>query len=121
MKVRVYGREETAGIGLSAFLEVGKGSLQESKLIVMEYMGDPGRPERRLGLIGKGLTYDSGGYSLQSFEFMETMGGCSIYAPQTKVTPCLSILSAPLIYQKKPKPRTRIFCYTMRNMSEFRL
>ncbi len=84
MKVRVYGREETAGIGLSAFLEVGKGSLQESKLIVMEYMGDPGRPERRLGLIGKGLTYDSGGYSLQSFEFMETMGGCSIYAPQTK-------------------------------------
>ncbi|MCI9648226.1 M17 family metallopeptidase [Oscillibacter sp.] len=73
VKVRVYGREETAGIGLSAFLEVGKGSLREPKLIVMEYMGDPGRPERRLGLIGKGLTYDSGGYSLQSSEFMETM------------------------------------------------
>ena len=85
VKVRVYGREETAQIGLTAFLEVGKGSLQEPMLIVMEYTGDPARPERRLGLIGKGLTYDSGGYSLQSSEFMETMqhdmsGGAAVIA-----------------------------------------
>lgn len=73
VNVRVYGREEAAEIGLSAFLEVGKGSLQEPKLIVMEYTGAPDRPEHRLALIGKGLTYDSGGYSLQSSEFMETM------------------------------------------------
>ena len=85
VKVTVYGREETARIGLTAFLEVGKGSLQEPKLIVMEYTGDPARPEHRLGLIGKGLTYDSGGYSLQSSEFMETMqhdmsGGAAVIA-----------------------------------------
>ncbi len=53
-------------------LEVGKGSIQEPKLIVMEYTGAQGE-KSRLGLIGKGLTYDSGGYSLQSSEFMETM------------------------------------------------
>lgn len=38
----------------------------------MEYTGAQD-VESRLGLIGKGLTYDSGGYSLQSSEFMEIM------------------------------------------------
>ena len=93
VQVRVYGREEIRQLGLTAFLEVGKGSIQEPKLIVMTYNGDPGRPERRLGLIGKGLTYDSGGYSLQSSEFMETMqhdmsGGaaviCALWAAQAR-------------------------------------
>ena len=72
VKVAVYGRDEVERIGLTAFLEVGKGSIQEPKLIVMEYTGAQGE-KSRLGLIGKGLTYDSGGYSLQSSEFMETM------------------------------------------------
>lgn len=72
MKVTVYGRDEVERIGLTAFLEVGKGSIYEPKLIVMEYTGAQD-VESRLGLIGKGLTYDSGGYSLQSSEFMETM------------------------------------------------
>lgn len=73
VKVTVYGRDEVERIGLTAFLEVGKGSIHEPKLIVMEYTGAPEKPDHRLGLIGKGLTYDSGGYSLQSSEFMETM------------------------------------------------
>ena len=72
VKVTVYGRDEVERIGLTAFLEVGKGSIHEPKLIVMEYTGAQD-VESRLGLIGKGLTYDSGGYSLQSSEFMETM------------------------------------------------
>lgn len=72
VKVTVYGRDEVERIGLTAFLEVGKGSIYEPKLIVMEYTGAQDA-ESRLGLIGKGLTYDSGGYSLQSSEFMETM------------------------------------------------
>lgn len=73
VQVTVYGREEIRTLGLTAFLEVGKGSIQEPKLIVMKYDGDPDHPNHRLGLVGKGLTYDSGGYSLQSSEFMETM------------------------------------------------
>lgn len=62
VKVTVYGRDEVERIGLTAFLEVGKGSIHEPKLIVMEYTGAQD-VESRLGLIGKGLTYDSGGYS----------------------------------------------------------
>lgn len=73
VKVTIYDRAQVAQIGLTAFLEVAKGSIQEPQLIVMEYTGAPAALERRLGLIGKGLTYDSGGYSLQSSEFMETM------------------------------------------------
>ena len=39
VKVTVYGRDEVERIGLTAFLEVGKGSIYEPKLIVMEYTG----------------------------------------------------------------------------------
>ena len=53
VKVTVYGRDEVERIGLTAFLEVGKGSIYEPKLIVMEYTGAQG-VESRLGLIGKG-------------------------------------------------------------------
>ena len=93
VQVTIYGREQIRKLGLTAFLEVGKGSIQEPKLIVMKYDGDPAHPESRLGLIGKGLTYDSGGYSLQSSEFMETMqhdmsGGaaviCALWAAQSR-------------------------------------
>lgn len=45
VKVTVYGRDEVERIGLTAFLEVGKGSIYEPKLIVMEYTGAQGRGE----------------------------------------------------------------------------
>ena len=47
------------GMGLLS----AKGSVHSPKLIVMRYMGDEGKEV--LGLVGKGLTYDSGGFSLK--------------------------------------------------------
>lgn len=84
VRVTVYGQAQIESLGLTAFLEVAKGSLAEPKLIVMEYDGADAQ-SARLGLIGKGLTYDSGGYSLQSSPFMETMqhdmsGGAAVAA-----------------------------------------
>ena len=71
-KVNVYDLPEIEKIGMKAFLQVARGSDREPKLIAMSYMGDPDS-EEILGLVGKGLCYDSGGYSLKSSSGMETM------------------------------------------------
>ena len=57
---------------MKAFLEVARGSDREPKVIAMSYYGNPESPEV-LGLVGKGLCYDSGGYSLKPSTGMETM------------------------------------------------
>jgi leucyl aminopeptidase len=58
---------------MEAFLSVAKGSKNPPRLIVLTYSGNPENPTEILGLVGKGLTYDSGGYSIKSTEGMFTM------------------------------------------------
>lgn len=70
--VRVYDLPEIERLGMTAFLEVARGSDREPKVIAMSYCGDPAS-SKRLGLVGKGLCYDSGGYSLKPSAGMETM------------------------------------------------
>lgn len=69
--VKVYNRKEIEEIGLKAFLEVGKGSDKEPQFVVMEYMN--GDNEKPLAFVGKGLTYDSGGYSIKPTKGMAMM------------------------------------------------
>ena len=57
---------------MKAFLEVAKGSVHKPRLIVMRYMGNENSDER-VGLVGKGLTFDTGGYSLKPSTSMDTM------------------------------------------------
>jgi leucyl aminopeptidase len=63
---------EIKELGMEAFLQVAKGSIIPPRLIVMRYNGNQDGKEK-LGLVGKGLTYDSGGYSLKSSDGMLTM------------------------------------------------
>ncbi|WP_461614071.1 leucyl aminopeptidase [Clostridium sp. Marseille-QA1073] len=72
-EVEVYSEEEVEKLGMTSFLTVGKGSDKESVLIVMRYMGDSENQDNILGLVGKGLTYDTGGYSLKPSASMDTM------------------------------------------------
>lgn len=71
VKVTVYGKKEIEEIGMEAYLSVAKGSDEEPQFIVMEYL--KGGDKETLGLVGKGLTYDTGGYSLKPSNFMDTM------------------------------------------------
>ena len=50
-----------------------KASVNEPRLIIMRHLGDPGNPEQVLGLVGKGMTFDSGGLSLKQAQGMHTM------------------------------------------------
>ncbi|MCR1900040.1 leucyl aminopeptidase [Irregularibacter muris] len=70
--VEIYDRREIEELEMKAFLAVTKGSAQEPQFIVMNYKGNP-NSEIKLALVGKGLTYDSGGYSIKPSHGMVTM------------------------------------------------
>ena len=72
VEVKIYQEEEIRQMGLSAYLEVAKGSENRPRFIVMEYLKGE-ESEKPLVFVGKGLTYDSGGYSLKSSNGMKTM------------------------------------------------
>lgn len=64
VEVEVLGKSEIEALGMTAFLAVARGSAKEPKLIVMRYKGAKDSDEI-IGLVGKGLTYDSGGYAIK--------------------------------------------------------
>ena len=81
----VMERDRMAQHGMGAFLGVAQGSEEPPKLIVLTYRGDPDNPENNLGLVGKGITFDTGGISLKPAANMEAMkgdmaGGASVIA-----------------------------------------
>ena len=75
LDIQVLEREQMEEMGMGAFLGVAKGSHQPPKLIVLQYRGDPDDPSNNLGLIGKGITFDTGGISLKPAGGMEDMKG----------------------------------------------
>jgi leucyl aminopeptidase len=72
IRVRVFGRREIEGWKMGGILAVGKGSDVPPRLIVAEYRGGrAGAPWT--ALVGKGVTFDTGGISLKKWEGMEKM------------------------------------------------
>jgi leucyl aminopeptidase len=68
--VTVLDRQALEAEGMHALLAVGRGSAEEPRLIVLEYKGAEGPPAV---LVGKGITFDSGGISIKPAERMEDM------------------------------------------------
>uniref|UniRef100_A0A831UJI9 Probable cytosol aminopeptidase n=1 Tax=Geobacter metallireducens TaxID=28232 RepID=A0A831UJI9_GEOME len=69
---RVLEREEMERLSMEGILSVAKGSHHEPRFIILEYLaGEPGK--RPVVLVGKGVTFDSGGISLKPREGMERM------------------------------------------------
>ena len=75
LEITVLGREHMEELGMGALLGVASGSDQPPKLIVLRYSGDPENADRRLGFIGKGITFDTGGISIKPAGGMEDMKG----------------------------------------------
>ena len=85
LELDVMDRDRMREHGMGAFLGVAQGSEEPPKLIVMTYRGDPENPQNNLGLVGKGITFDTGGISLKPAANMEAMkgdmaGGASVIA-----------------------------------------
>ena len=73
-EIEVLGKKEMEELGMGAILAVNKGSVEEPRLIVLKYAATD-TWENVVGLVGKGVTYDTGGYSLKPKDGMVGMKG----------------------------------------------
>lgn len=72
-EIEVIEESQIYELGMGAYLSVSRASVHEPYLIVMKYNGDLENPDKKVGLVGKGLTYDTGGLSLKPSKSMDTM------------------------------------------------
>lgn len=77
VNVNVLGEKEMSKLGMGCFLAVSAGSDNEGKLAVIEYYGKSDKKKGKLNnpiaLVGKGITFDTGGISLKPAQGMEEM------------------------------------------------
>ncbi len=71
LKCRVLNERQAASEKMALFLGVGAGSEREGKVVVLEY--SPKKPRKTVALVGKGVTFDSGGISIKPAANMEAM------------------------------------------------
>ena len=73
LKVKILEREECAKLGMGAFLGVAQGSPEQPPKFIHLTYSPGGKPTKRVAVIGKGITFDSGGLDLKSAEGMSRM------------------------------------------------
>src|SRR6185295_17565996 len=71
-EVKILDREDIENLGMNALLAVAAGSRQPPKLILMEYHGGA-REALPIVLVGKGITFDTGGVNIKSPSGMQQM------------------------------------------------
>ena len=108
LEIEVLDRPQMEELGMGALLGVAQGSDEPPKFIILRYKGDP-EEGNILGLLGKGITFDSGGLDIKSTANMATMkgdmaGGASV------------ILAMKAIGQLKPKINVTAIVAATENM-----
>lgn len=63
-EVTVFDKKKATEVGLHSFLAVGQGSANEPQFIIMEYK--PTEVVKHIGLVGKGITFDTGGLNIKT-------------------------------------------------------
>jgi leucyl aminopeptidase len=71
LRVKIWKKAELERGGMGGILGVGRGSVNEPRMIELEYSG--GGRGAPIGISGKGITFDSGGLSIKDAKNMETM------------------------------------------------
>ncbi|HSN41832.1 MAG TPA: leucyl aminopeptidase [Burkholderiales bacterium] len=72
MKIQVLERKDMEKLGMGALLSVARGSAQPPKLITLEYRGGA-KSQKPVALVGKGVTFDTGGISIKPAPEMDEM------------------------------------------------
>ncbi|MDP2331893.1 MAG: leucyl aminopeptidase [Reyranella sp.] len=110
VKVEILGEAEMKKLGMGSLLGVGQGSERESQLLVMRWMNGP-KSQKPVALIGKGVTFDTGGISLKPAGGMEDMkwdmGGAGA------VTGAMRLLAG-----RKAKANVIAICALVENMPD---
>jgi leucyl aminopeptidase len=109
ISITVLEEADVTKLGMGAYVGVSQGGPRPLKFIHMTYEGDPENSENNLWLIGKGITFDSGGISLKPGAGMGKMkgdmgGGAAVIA------------AIQAISQLKPKLNVHVVCAATDNM-----
>ena len=72
LKITIYDDKKLKKLGMNALLGVGQGSVRGSYLVTIEWNGSK-KKSKPLAFVGKGVCFDTGGYSLKPAKFMEDM------------------------------------------------
>ena len=80
-EIKIYDEKEIEKMGMNAYLAVAKGSANPPRFIHITYK--PKKPNKKIALIGKGLTFDSGGLNIKPGDYMRWMksdksGACAV-------------------------------------------
>lgn len=95
LEIEILDKEDLERLGMGALLAVNQGSVEPPKMIVLKYQGKE-KWEDVVGLVGKGITFDTGGYSLKSKD--------GIVGMKTDMGGAASVLGAmEIIGRLKPK------------------
>ena len=79
-KVKILDKKEIEKLGMNMLLGVAQGSVKEPKVVVVEYNGNKKKKNIDLALVGKGVTFDSGGLCIKPSSCMNGMKGDMIGA-----------------------------------------
>ena len=82
-EIRVLKGQELKELGMNLFYEVGKGAESPPRYVMVHYQGNQDSDEVDLALVGKGLTFDTGGLNLKPTRYIEEMhldkgGACAV-------------------------------------------
>jgi leucyl aminopeptidase len=116
LAIEVIGPEQATEMGMGMFMAVGRGSDNPPRLIVLR-SGDAGATDGRgrlLAMVGKGVTFDSGGISIKPAERMEEMkmdkaGACTVIsaiATAATLSPGLPLLAVAPAVENMPGPHS---------------
>ncbi len=116
LEIEVIGPEKAAELGMGMFLSVGRGSDNPPRFIVMR-AGGRDRTDSRgrlLAMVGKGVTFDSGGISIKPAERMEEMkmdktGACTVLsaiATIARLAPDMPVLALAPAVENMPGPHS---------------
>jgi len=73
LKVTILDKKAIQDLDMNLLLAVNAASHYEPRVVVLTYNGDPKNKNEILGLVGKGITFDTGGYSLKPSQYMKGM------------------------------------------------
>lgn len=72
-RVEIFNKKKIESLKMGGLLGVNKGSIDPPTFSILEYKPDNARNSKPIVLVGKGVTYDTGGLSLKPSNFMDTM------------------------------------------------
>ncbi len=73
IKCQIFNKEQAGKLGMEAFLGIARAAATEPKFIFLQYVPDKVTKSEKLALVGKGITFDSGGINVKTGDHMQDM------------------------------------------------